>query len=488
MATFKDKMNVSILTDYPGVVTGTLANNTARGVNRTAINAAIADATSARKMLLVPPGNYEIHGGPIIMASNGAHWFGSTDVQLIQYQLDQPVVHIGPPFGTAGQTIQCVFDGAWIKYSAAASAGGNGFEITGAFMSRFSNLEIGDPYNGASGAVSVPRIGLYCDPTAGTIPCFSCIFSHIRIKNFSAFGFHQFRDAYDAATGNHYENIYVSAGGAGDVRDITGNNGIPVYMGSLAQSSFNQFNVEWSTAQTAMHLEVCRGLAFQSLNIEGVTLKNGSLLDSGVVSMYQSQASINGCMIQNCTVNSANNVQNPSMFRLQSNSWVSLNNFYPILMSKTGITNLALARNWDGAGNSGCGMDLVNCNLGDNDQLDLIDGITFSAGNDGPAFGLLSDFNNNSILTTSDANSTQYAYRRPGIILVPATSARTLILGRALSATNATRIPRGVTRRVKASSSSTVQVQNYNATNLGAAIASGAFADFYFNGTDWIRM
>lgn len=471
-----------------GVVQGVLANNTARQTNRANFNTAISNAVAQNKILLVPPGRYEIHGGPLNINSDRFRWLGSPNAEIWQYQLNTAVMHVGPALGAAGVISGAFFDGAWLKFAGTASAGGHALEVTGGYMCWFQNFLIGDPYNGATGSTSTPFIGVYIDPAAGTTPTFSCNFRNFWIKNFAAYGWHQFRDSYDAATGNVYENIYISSGGAGDVRDITGNNGIPAYFGSLAQSVFNQLNIEWSIAKTALHLEVCRACTFNSVNIEGVTLKNTSALDSGMISLYQSQAVFNGCMINNCTFNSANNITNPSFFRVQDNSWATLSAFHPLLMQKTGISNLALVRNWDGAGNAGCGCNLISATLGDSDQLDLIDGLTFSSGNDGLGFGALGDFRNDTPLTLANANVTHYTYRTPGVLsMTPATSAKTVTLARQCSAANATRIPRGVRRVVRrVGATQNLVVANYNAATLATLGTADQSAEFVFNGTDWV--
>lgn len=469
-----------------GVVSGALGNNTARSNNRIAFNNAINLAASTNKILVVPPGTYEIHGGAVIVSHEQFRWLGTTSSIILQYQLNAPVLHVGGALGSASIIFSTQIDGAFLRYAGNATAGGNALECVGLYMCELKNFLIGDPYAAVINATSVPWIGVYIDQLPGTVPSFSNKFENFHIKHHAYIGWSQFRDDYSAASGNHYSNIYIGNGDNTGTRDLTVTNGYAAYFGSLGQSVFNQFNVEWVTASRPIHLEVCGETVFNSLNLEGITLKATSLQNLALFALFIGEISINGVTVNNCTFNTANNVNEPAIFHAAQSSRFSVTNLRVMLNNKT-ASNFAVIRQL-GADQVDVHMNLENLILGDGDLLDLVDAITFTAGSEGPGFGLLTDFNNSAVVTTSDTSHTRYAYRTPGIILVPATSARTLTLARACSSTITARIPRGVLRRVKASSSSTVQVSNYNAATLGSPIAAGSFADFVFNGTDWIRL
>src|SRR4051812_20038966 len=90
---------LACLTDYTGVVTGTLANNTARASNRAAIQAAIDDCAANNKILIGPSSTFEIYGAALIIPA-GFRWFGTMEMRIVQYSLNMPVVHVGSPLGT----------------------------------------------------------------------------------------------------------------------------------------------------------------------------------------------------------------------------------------------------------------------------------------------------------------------------------------------------------------------------------------------------
>jgi hypothetical protein len=460
-----------------GVTQGALANNTARGVNRTNFNTAISTAVSQGKILIVPPGDYEIHGGGLLVTSSYFRWLGSTSSRIIQHQLNAPVLHLGPALGVTAQTIEgAVIDGAYLRYAGTATVGGNALEMNGAYLCRVGNLQIGDVNQGASGATSVPYIGVYCDQLPGVTPCFSNTFHDVRIKNFVKYGWSQFRDDYAAATGNHYSNLYISSGGGGDRRDITAVGGIPLYMGALAQSVFNQLNIEWSTCETAMHLEVARDVVFNSVNIEGIVLKRASSGDAGMINWYYGSGAVHGLHVNNCDLTSTNNITNPSTLRLYD-ATVSVDASTPLLCTKSGIANYAYARGWSGS--TASRIALSGLSLGDSDQLDLVDGGNL-------LFTQLSDFNNDTPLTLSDASVTHYAYGMRGVLLMAPSTARTVTLSRACSAAIAARIPAG-TRRVirKTGGAGNLLVANYEATTL-ATLSTTDSVTCVFDGTNWV--
>lgn len=466
------------------VVLGPLANNTLRQQNTSRFNDAIVAAKAAGKTLWVPPGRYELYG-TVVLNQPRLRWFGDQDAQLIQYNLNVPVLHIGPPNGTPGATLEgVVVDGAQLRYSAPAGTAGRALEMSSLYKCRVGNLEIGDVNQGASGATSVPWMGVWCDQATGTTPCFSNTFHDIRIKNFAKYGWSQFRDDYAAATGNLYSNIYISAGGGGDIRDISGNDGIPLYIGAMAQGVWLQLNIEWSACKTAAHFEVCRDTVIDSFNIEGITLKNPSSARTGLISWYNGDATIAGLTVNDCTYSSSNNVSVPSIFRLGSDTSISVDAMRPMLCTKSGITDYAVVRNWDSGGNTGIRFNLGHIVLGDGDQLDLVDAVTLTDG--GAAFSGLSDFVNRTPRTLSDANYTHYTYGGCGVLFMAPSTARTLKLTRQFAAAIACRIPSGVPITIrKTSGAGSIAITNYNDAAI-TTLTDNTSADLTFNGTDWV--
>ena len=473
---------MAAITDYTGVVTGTLANNTARQANRAAIQAAVDDCSANNKILIVPPGRYEIHLAGLIIPGD-FRLIGTMGSVIVQYSLDQPVVHVGPPLTTAGQTVEnTTVDGLYLQYNGSATAGGNGLELVGAYMCSFKNLQIGDVQAPYSSRSSVPYMGVYCDETTGTIPCFSCSWDTVRIKHWGYRGFSAKRTAYDAATGNVWTNLYIAGGNSSGTQDTSALAGsAALALGSQAQAVFNQLNIEWVKLQKAVEMEICNQMIFNGVNLEGITLKASSSQPCSFFDLYGGSATIEGVTINNCTITTANNVATAAILRLGGpNSCARLNNIRPLL--NVGVT----APFYGVVSNSSTSsrVDLGQFALGDTDALTAYDdGVWSAVATNG--YGLLNDFNGGTVRTLADANATLYAYRGASVVRIPASTTRTVVLSRQCSSTITAIIPPGTRVRIKSTGASSVAVQNYNAAAL-ATITTGTFAEFVFDGTNWL--
>lgn len=248
MGVLSNTTKIVTLTDFTGVAQGALANNTARANNRIAINNAIQHCLANNKSLSVPPGRYEIHGGPILINGGRFRWFGTLAARFVQYSLDQPVVHVGPPLGTGGGAVveNVIFEGAELMYAGTGTAntdpqvlaGANALELTGVWMSTFRSIDIGDVNQGLGSATSVPFRGILLDGISGTTPCFSNSFRDIRIKHFGQWAIYSPRTGFDAAsTGSVWENIYISGGSSDAQRDLSVNNGGAIFLTNHAGTS-----------------------------------------------------------------------------------------------------------------------------------------------------------------------------------------------------------------------------------------------------------
>lgn len=469
------------LTDYAGVVTGTLANNTARQANRAAIQAAIDDCAANNKILVVPKGTYEIHNAGLIIGS-GFRWLGTMESRIIQYSLNLPVLHVGPALGTVGQTVEnTIIDGAYLRYSGTATAGGNALEMNGAYMCTFKNLQIGDVQAPYSSRTSVPYIGVYCDDATGTTPCFSCTWESVRIKHFGYRGFSADRLNYEAATGNVWTNLYIGGGNASGTQDLSAvaNSGALV-LGSQAQAVFNQINIEWMATPSVIRMVVCDQTVFNGVNFEGIVAKLSSSGNFGFFDIYNGSVTVEGCTINNCTLTAANNIAAAGIFRLGPATVVRANNFRPLLMTATANFFGVLSNS---ATNSR--VDWGQMALGNSDGLLGYDDSTFASGA-GNGYGLLSDFNGATVRTLADSNATLYSYRGDSVVRIPASTTRTLTLARQCTASITARIPPGTRKRIKnTGAGGPVTVLNYNAGSLSSTIAAGAFAEYVFDGIDW---
>jgi hypothetical protein len=476
---------MAALTDYSGVVTGVLINNTARQANRAAIQAAVDDCAANSKILVVPPATYEIHNAAVILPA-GFRLLGTMESRIVQYSLDKPVVHVGAVLGTTGVTVEhVVIDGLYLRYSGTATAGGNALELQSTYMCDFRNIQIGDVQSTYASRTSVPYIGVFCDDATGTTPCFSCSYTNIRIKHFGYRGFSANRLNYEAATGNVWNNIYIAGGNSAGKQDLSAVAGADMshgalILGSQAQGVFNQLNIEWLTGTGIIKMEVCDQMVFNSVNLEGLSLKASSSRDIGFIDVYNGSFTIEGLTINNCIATAALNASTASILRLGPATVARVNNVRPLL--NTGITTSFYGVRSNSAASSR--VDFGQFALGNGDAMTAYDDGTFAAGT-GNGYGQLTDFNGGGMHTLADANATIYSYRGDSVVRVPATAVRTIILSRQCSSTITTRIPPGTRKRIKATSSNSVAVQNYNAAAL-ATITTGTFAEFVFDGTDWL--
>lgn len=470
-----------------GFTDAVLTNTTDRQTNLANLQAAIDAAASEGRDLYISPGTYQIYGAPVIN-TDGFRLFGSMRSRLVQYNPIQPGMHVGAPLGTASATLHgVVIDGLWLSHFGIASAGGNALELgSGVWMSNFKNIICGNPFGGGSDNSYVSRRGVYVDETAGTTACFSNVYENFKITNFSEFGWHQTRAAFDGSTNSKYLNIYLSSGGGGDNRDISAS-GIPAYFGSVASSEFSSFNVEWSTASACVAFQSCRNCKISGFNLEGNVLKADSLQNMALVNVLNSALTFDSGYVTNNTFDSANNLQNPAYFRTYQGSKLNVRNLYELGQVKSGISNLAVVRNWDyPAGTDDQFYNLSGLDLGDGAGVDLVTDFIATTGTTVTS-GELTDFQNSSMLTMADAADTIYRYRTPGVRFIPATATRNITLSRALSATNACRIPGGTTAVLYNSGSGAglLQPKNYDGTNLGGTIALASGKRFVFDGTNW---
>lgn len=471
-----------------GFRAGSLLTTAARTANAEALQEAYDYAISNNLELYIPPGEYEIYG-TLNVNQDRSCVRGTQRTKIKQYKQDAPVVHVGQPLATPGGLIFGVnFSKLWLTYDGTAVAGGHALSCSALYKCTIKELILGNPYIGGSGTDGVARMGMYIDQSEEVNPSFSNTFQDIHIKAFTECGWHQFRDDYTAATGNRYANIYISAGGGDDQRDIVGvGNGYAAYFGALAQSSFDQFNIEWTTCREALHMEVCNCVSMKSVNFEGLIMKNEGMQDTGVFTMYQARVLMDGCMTQNIVFDADDNVQNPSFFRMHDYSHLDMGAFWAENHTKTGISNLAIARSYDAAGNEGVLVDHRGITFGPNHQIDMVSDLTYPSGTPGPHHSVLSDFNNSAPLVLADANATLYAYRTPKEIRVPATVARTIVLSRQVSSTEACRVPIGTEYKIRNTGAGTVPVQNYDASAL-VTIAASRTARFAFDGANWIHL
>lgn len=464
------------LTDYPGVVAGSRANNTERQANRAAIQAAIDDCATNKKILYGPASDYQIHGASLIIPAN-FRWLGTPQTRFIQYSLNIPVIHLGAAAGTANVSCEnVVMDGFNLRYSGTATSGGSAFHLTGPRSCKFDNVYIGDIQADYSTRVSVPWIGIEIDSADDTVPGFSNSWGLTRIEHWGFRAISVDRVGYEAATGNIFDNTYLRGGNSSGVQDLSGVAGAcAIYMKAQAQACFRLLNVEWMKASIFVDMELCNQTTFDVLNLEGLHLKSATGGASyGFFHMYDGSYTYNAVTVADCHILSANNMSSGFVFWVGPNTCMSYDN---LRVRATENTVPFYMIGSHGATNSR--VDIGQTILGDDDGLTAFDDGVFAAG-EGNGYGLLTDFNGNTPVVLADAAQTAYAWRGKGILRVPTTARRPLTLARTCTAAITAVIPPGVRRTVVNAGTGLLLVSNYDGHLLTTLAANGS-ADIFFD-------
>lgn len=475
-----------------GVKQGALTTQAERSANRAAFQAAIDEATTNGYILYVPAGEYNIELQALKITANATRWLGTVKSTIIQHTLNIPAVHVGPPIGSVNTVTSVLMDGAELRYNGTGSAGANALELTGIWMSDLRNFDIGDVYQPVGSRTSVPWCGVWCDSTTGTAPLFSVQFSNFRIKHFGWRGFSATRDdsgGAGASTQNVLQNFYISGGqnytsGVQDISAVS-NSAMAAFSGH-SQLTIVGFNTEWCKTVKAVSFVSCNEVDFVGFNCEGVQLARTFLYKCGFVELYDGRLAIRGATFYNCRGRVADNVDVGSAFLVGPSSRLKYENIRIDLHDTTGTTTV-ITNCFDGSDDN-VHIDAGHVILTSSANVARWDAFVFATPGSGSLYGQLTDFNNSTPYTTSDADQTHYTYNTPGVQRVPCTANRNFTLKKAMSASKATIIPRGVARRIRhVGGAGTLSVKNDAGATIGT-LASGFYMDAYFDSQtdDWV--
>lgn len=258
------------IADAAGVTVGTLADNTARGANYTAIAAALTYANDNGLPVVWPKGELQIYGGGTDNAVNvglqlkngipavlGA---GETVSVITQYHPDHPAVTLGQAANV--KTYGAVYANFRARMGVTGNAGSRCFLIGAHFKSRFSNL------NASRDSGYHPEIGwahiASCDFFSCVVETMSAQAGQVNAFAFTVNG-----------TGSVWNNIYCGGGTTPPSESSDTNlfvcSGPVVNLLNGFQGVFNQLNIEWckSSGNNAMlHIQNFPGLVINSLHIE----------------------------------------------------------------------------------------------------------------------------------------------------------------------------------------------------------------------------
>lgn len=479
-----------------GVTRGTLANNTLRNANRVAFNAAIAQAVSQNLILAIPPGNYEIYGGALLVTSDNSRWLGTTKSQIIQYGtatgIDCPVVHIGAALGSSAVISGVLIDGLSLRYAGTGVAGAHALEFTGVWMSYFANIDIGDVNAPYGSRTSVPWCGVYWDPAVGTLPPFSNVFMNVRVKMFGWRGISMTRNddgATGQSTGNVWFNTYLSGGenlGTGFRQDLSSVAGSGMVIASgHTQLRFLQLNTEWCATDTCFGTNAVHELEVNGWNIEGIELKQSFSYKCGWIRPYNTRIRVTGLTIYNSTALASNNITAGSAFLCGPNTRISFDTIHADRIVRTGGST-AVFDSTDGGGD-----DDVHINAGllylnaPNLAFDRYSAFSFATAGSGSLFGPLADFHNSTVTVLGDTSETLYAYNTPGIYACSPSATRTKTMSRQFSNLELCRIAPGSTKEFrKVGGAGSLVIANYDGTVLATLTAIGVVR-IVFDGSSW---
>lgn len=490
---------------YPGVVTGTVSAEQ-RISNCVAMQAAIDQAYSEQKRLIVPPATYEINGssGLVIPPGyNGFEWKGSKNGTIIcQYATNAPVLTVGVAGGAecSGVTI----DGVNLIYGVdqTGQTSAAAFKVGKAWKCFFKNI------SGNSNGSFKPY---YSCHLAGNSFYFSNTMEDVSFRDAQVTSFY----VQNFGTGNIFRNLYVTKGGAPTATAITG----PVVRfdtggGAQYGNVVEQLNIEWALGTTFLQMQQVRNMTFISTHVEGcrVSSTNGaffkftgsqatfvglSMLNCGVLSAdgaataaylffgdyrsdvkviginyVQDNLSYTGCDLPLYLTNN----YNPNSYHLNNFSFDS----FVLLDSKTGsptATNLKLNTYNANAGytlGTGVYTRLMKIECAP-PFAKVIGGFVDIADADKTIYGF--------------ASSVQYGI--PGALA----SSRTITLSNKMGPATTTGanvpVPTGQTVSINRSgtaSGSNAVVNNHNGSLLATMSTTNQLEHFYFNGTDWVKI
>ncbi len=437
---------------WPGVTQGSSIGSTLQAANLTALQAAIAYAGTNNLFFEFEPGTYEIIGGGLAIPYSNFTWVGSTRTYIVQYSNNVPVIHAGLTLGNANTTSRISIDGGVLKYSGTGVAGANALELTSTWMCAFSNLDIGDVYQGPGGFVSVPYNGVAGDTNAGC-ESFSNNFTNIRVKPWVSWA--AVFNNPNGSTGDVWTNLYTGCGSndAG-VNTVTGGS---LYFKNYKNLSIRQWNAEWMKTPCVAHLEQVVASSISQANIEGITLNPATSIPAFIYELVGSEIKFDGAEIESLTIQAANNVASAAVFGCANSTYIVVDDYeiQTVTKDSTHSPAFSLVQNFTAAGNTTPLVDLGLIHItGSAPYLDAFDSFTFSSGASGPVFSILRAFNFTGSYTLADATATVYVNLDGGYWTMTPTTARTITLAPQFAASTFPTLPRGVTRRIICASGS----------------------------------
>jgi hypothetical protein len=517
---FDDPTNASGL-GAPAIIRGTVYAHLAAGVTvgagqttgvrqatATGLQNAINYAAANNKIFQINEGVYEINSstGLVIPANHqatynwGFTWKGGGhgSTQIVQFYnggTGAPVLTIGDTTGV-NEFYEIDVEGALLGYGISQSGLTSSTALVVGSMAWgvISRIQVTGPFPGYDGILL----------TGGIFS--SMAMRDVVIGPWQRHGL----NIVSSGSGNHYDNVYMSAGGVGSPGAISGNYIYTIQ--NLEDQLFSRLNCEWGQTNCVIFLggnntEVYagHGYTFNALHVEGVTLTGADpcIFDIG----GNATMAFNGFDLTSTQIKAANFTGTASMMRLTNNigygSSVIMNglclNEYTASNVTTSFKILRWMYDssiWDDQSNFQINafriVDQPGSNLIGHIYLDEhlpIASFNTPAGFARYSYGAKGSKIENAAITVS-ATYTHYGQHEDATILVPASiTGFTLTLSNLMGATGTQPVRTGNTvrvRRIWNTVSGTLLIKDDAGTTLITNTTSNVDYWFVFNGTHYV--
>ncbi len=477
-----------VLSMYPGVTTGALADNTARAGNTTAINAAMAAASvsGTGRGIVAGAETYEIYG-PIIVPNRTKCVFNGILTLFKQYQDQVAVFHCGPPLGESSATASDILiDGGRLFHAnnqAGLGTGGRVLELTNTWKCVFRNMMLGNFYDVFASA-KFCNYGIYNDAT-GAVESFNNTYENIKIKWFDKVAIY----LPECGTNCRVNDIYIQNGD--NTNQASADRGIEASLGTGLR--MDNINIEWAKLASAIYLNNVTATTIGVAHIEEIYLRNTSgTANRGLIELIGgSHCAMQAADFYNSRFINTNNVANCSYFMVWDGCYIDVQMFKTENSTKTGTTLYVVQSSENVTGQFSTHINIDNIRIVGTGLPDAFDNLTLSASSSTRfKYQRLGPFRNarEELVSMADAAATIYAFTHPQEVTMTPSVARVLTLSKQNSSGSAMTIPPGPVFWVTCATGSagSITVNNHDAALL-KSLTAGTWGKFQFDGTNWVN-
>jgi hypothetical protein len=286
-----------IVATWPGVTVGTLANDTLRTANYTAVQEALDYAHANNLPVVLPKEGLEIKGGRTDLGSglkmglqfrNGIPRVRGNQCLIVQYEADMPVVMLGE----AGDDY--TYGGRYEDFAVGMGVDGGTHSAGIAYGSHWQGLFRNLGVNGNTGF----------KPQKGWWQATGNFFSNVVLTLTIGAAKESFFFADQGGSGNWWVNVYLGGGNEDNLQVITGS---ALYLENKVADIFDLTRIEWIQGNQFVFMNNVSTHAFRSLRFEGCRLF--SSFGSCFIRAYNGNTKVNIDKLElyECNIKSADN-------------------------------------------------------------------------------------------------------------------------------------------------------------------------------------